>query len=211
MARPNDHGDFGAAEDPDHYGASDPAADRYMDESMAEDVGDFGVDDESTFGYASVTSSVTRETLGGGTATQAPSVVSRGETTANGGADVESSSGDTEIRRSMSSNRSDAGRSDSSDSGPDASPVKADQKAKGKSQEPKNFLDFDFAALKTMDFAALKAEFFSSERRRRLVFIGGGIMLGAVILIAIGASVAGGGDSRGGGAPKPPPSRPCPP
>ena len=108
MARPNDHGDFGAAEDPDHYGASDPAADRYMDESMAEDVGDFGVDDESTFGYASVTSSVTRETLGGGTATQAPSVVSRGETTANGGADVESSSGDTEIRRSMSSNRSDA-------------------------------------------------------------------------------------------------------
>ena len=158
--------------------ASDPAADRYGASGGGDANVTNMVDDTSTFGFASVTTSITRETLAGATDTRAGTQAT--DTIAGDGVghDVESNS---TPETDGSSNGSKRASKKTQVNGSDAD--MKEKKNSNKSQSP--------------DGAAAGGP---NKRRRRLMLIGIGILIIAAILIAVGATVIGGNKSKAASA-----------
>ena len=166
--------------------ATDPAADRYGAGSSANgggagaSAGDANVtnmmDDTSTFGFASVTSSVTRETLAGAADTRAPSQAT---------GDVESNhTPDTTSEDSKGNNgASKAGAS------------KKSSRRSGGGGGASSSMD-----KKKKDEGAAAAGG-PNKRRRRLMIVGAGVLVVAAVLIAVGVTMLSGRDGGGTAAP----------
>mmetsp|Transcript_6007 Transcript_6007/g.17532 ORF Transcript_6007/g.17532 Transcript_6007/m.17532 type:complete len:943 (+) Transcript_6007:937-3765(+) len=145
-------------------------------------------EDTSTFGFASVTSSITRETLAGesGRYTSAGRGARDVETPAVEGYDMEDKihtyGGGAAASESPSVEKSPSNTTDDDSDGAQAKET-----------------DGGFQNEKQNEAVMEEANAAAKQRKKRLYFIGAGVLVVAIVLIAVGVAISKKGDDGGGG------------